>query len=51
MKIVVHEDGSATAIVGTSSRTFSKGNRKENTQAAVNWATAILYDLEGVEFG
>ena len=50
MRIKVHEDGSATAFVGISSQTFSEGNRKENTEEAVKWATKVLYNLEGEEF-
>lgn len=45
MKVTVNPDGTATATVGTAERTFPDIN------SAVQWATALLYDLEGEEFG
>jgi hypothetical protein len=45
MKVVNNEDGTATATVGGVSKTFP------NMWMAVEWATAVLYELEGDECG
>lgn len=45
MKVTVNPDGTATAAVGNTERTFP------DLDSAVRWATALLYDLEGEEFG
>lgn len=51
IKVFVNPDGSATAFVGSSYRTFTDGSSKENLMNAAKWATDLLYDLEGEEFG
>jgi len=51
LKVEVNPDGSATAHVGSSYRTFTDGSSKENLMNAAKWATDLLYDLEGEEFG
>lgn len=43
--IEVNKDGTATAYVGSKSGTFP------NLDAAVEWATKLIYDLEGQEIG
>ena len=45
MKVVNNEDGTATATVGGVSKTFP------NMWMAVEWATKVLYELEGDECG
>ena len=45
MKVEVNADGSATATVGTVSKNFADMN------TAVEWATKLLYGLEGEEIG
>ena len=45
MRVVNNDDGTATATVGGVSRTFP------DMYLAVEWATAVLYELEGEESG
>ena len=45
MKVIVNPDGTATATVGNAQQTFPDLN------AAVKWATELLYGLEGEEVG
>ena len=45
MKVKTNDDGTVTATVGTISRTF------DDLYEAVEWATAVLYELEGDESG
>ena len=45
MKVVNNEDGTATATVGGMSKTFP------DMYLAVEWATIVLYELEGEESG
>ena len=43
MRVVNNEDGTATATVGGVSKTFP------DMYLAVEWATTVLYELEGDE--
>ena len=45
MKVVNNEDGTATATVGGVSKEFP------NMWMAVEWATTVLYELEGEDNG
>jgi hypothetical protein len=45
MKVQTNADGTATATVGTMQQTFP------DLYTAVEWATAVLYELEGDECG
>jgi hypothetical protein len=45
MMVKTNDDGTATATVGTISKTF------KDIYTAVEWATELLYELEGEESG
>lgn len=45
MMVKTNDDGTVTATVGNMSQTF------DDLYTAVEWATAVLYDLEGEECG
>lgn len=45
MMVETNKDGTVTATVGTIQQTFT------DLFTAVEWATAVLYDLEGEECG
>jgi hypothetical protein len=45
MMVKTNDDGTVTATVGTASKVF------DELYDAVEWATAVLYELEGEESG
>lgn len=44
--INVHDDGSATGIVGKRTQTFSDGSEKENFIEAIKWVNEQKCELE-----
>ena len=47
VQIRVNSDGSVTAVVGTTKKTFSDGDKNENLMNAAEYVDSLVYGLEG----